>query len=566
MNGDNKYEDISVVDLLRLVKTHKILLPDIQRDYVWEMSDIEEFFESIVDGYPVGTCIFWKTNKDILNSEKPNLYHFITKFKKDETKNEKVSEVFNEQGDYFIVLDGQQRITSLNIALFGEYKYYIGGRGKSKNDLKNWVIKELYYNLDYYDMEKDEEKMPKRFCFLTSDDAKKMNVYKVKEVLAYDKINKFLTSLTTITNNEVVIEDLTTLYQRLNLNNGLIHYYCISKDNYDDALDIFVRVNSTGKKLTKSDLLFSNLISGWKTGKENIDNLIATMNSKGHGFKFNRDYLMRACLVLAEADPNLKIKSFNKQVIGHIRNNWQKISETFEMLVNLLMDINMYDEVLASYNATIPLAYYIYKGGKIDSNLSKKEVKKYLSVAMAKRLFGTASNAALSKTRSVLREINCKKVKFSLNLFAGIDLNGKTFDVTESELDKWLDTLEKGPSTYLLLSLLCPDYKLSILFFHQDHCHPKTGFEKNKLQSLNLTEKKITEWQKMRNLLPNLQFLRDSDNESKNKMPLKDWVALGNEFDFHPKKISLELKDFETFFAKRRNLMKNELKKVIDIV
>ena len=46
------------------------------------------------------------------------------------------------------------------------------------------------------------------------------------------------------------------------------NYYCIMENDYDEALDIFVRVNSTGRKLAKSDLLFSTLIDGWKAGKE----------------------------------------------------------------------------------------------------------------------------------------------------------------------------------------------------------------------------------------------------------------------------------------------------------
>ena len=84
-----------------------------------EISEIERLFESIVDNYPIGSCIFWKTNRKIINTEKPNLYYFIKEFKNGCTKNEKAPEVLYEESDYYIVLDGQQRITSLNIALYG---------------------------------------------------------------------------------------------------------------------------------------------------------------------------------------------------------------------------------------------------------------------------------------------------------------------------------------------------------------------------------------------------------------------------------------------------------------
>lgn len=66
--------------------------------------------------------------------------------------------MFGEEGDYYIVLDGQQRITSLNIALYGSYPCYKGGHGRSKSDPKYWITRGPYYNLDYYKNEGDEEK------------------------------------------------------------------------------------------------------------------------------------------------------------------------------------------------------------------------------------------------------------------------------------------------------------------------------------------------------------------------------------------------------------------------
>jgi uncharacterized protein with ParB-like and HNH nuclease domain len=78
-------------------------------------------FESIADGYPLGFCIFWKTTRKVLNEEQPNFYYFVTNFEHWKTKNEKGSDTYGEEADYYIVLDGQQRLTALNIALYGYY-------------------------------------------------------------------------------------------------------------------------------------------------------------------------------------------------------------------------------------------------------------------------------------------------------------------------------------------------------------------------------------------------------------------------------------------------------------
>ena len=66
MGTQNKYEDMSVLDALKYVKNQNMLLPDIQREYVWEYWEIENLFESIVDDYPVGSCIFWNSSCLIL--------------------------------------------------------------------------------------------------------------------------------------------------------------------------------------------------------------------------------------------------------------------------------------------------------------------------------------------------------------------------------------------------------------------------------------------------------------------------------------------------------------------
>ena len=572
MSNSNTYINMSAKDALILAKNQHLLLPDIQREYVWTMEDIEKLFESIVDGYPVGSCIFWKTNRKTINDEKPNLYFFLREYESDKSKNEKAPDVLSEEGDYYIVLDGQQRITSLNIALYGYFTKFKGGRGHAKSDPKFWVKRELYYNLDFYnentDEERDDEHPSKMFCFLSADEAKEGRFYRVKNLLAYDAHNDLLRWLFAEQYDVKVQNDLSKLYSRLHdpESSGLIHYYCISENSYDEALDIFVRVNSTGKKLSKSDLLFSTLIDGWKGGKESIDKALRSANSKGDGFNFTRDYLMRLLLVLVDAKTNLKIESFDMKTIQRIRDNWVDLSKAFLGMVDLLVAIGISDGFLTSYNSTMPLAYYLYRGGNLKSDDAKRECRKFLSISMAKRIFGVASNDALKKTRDAISAYDCKKQAFSLGMFDAVTLTGnRTFLVTESDIDYWLNTYTIGQNTYMILSLLYPKLKLSQVAFHQDHCHPYIGFEKKNLEAMGMKPETIDDWGKKRNLLPNLQFLEEGENKSKNRTPLKDWIGAGNTIAYMPSGISLELKDFEAFFEARRALIKAELLKVFNL-
>lgn len=573
MADKNKYVDMSAREALKLAKDKFLLLPDIQREYVWSMNDIEKLFDSIVDGYPIGSCIFWKTNKKVINEEKPNLYYFIREFSKDKTKNEKAPEIIGEDGDYYIVLDGQQRITSLNIAYYGSYTSFKGGRGHAWANPKYWVTRELYYNLDYYDLEndplRDDEHPPKRFVFLSEEGAKEGHYYKIKELLKFDDSNALLRNLIQENYDTRIQDDLTELFSRtLSANSdGLIHYYCVSENTYDEALDIFVRVNSTGKKLSKSDLLFSTLIDGWKAGKENIEKLLQYVNNQGDGFGFSRDYLMRLMLVLMNAPTNLKIESFDRKTVEAIRDNWDKIASALKSTTELLVSIGLSNSFLSSYNATMPLAYYIYNGGNFKQDESKNEARKFLSLSMVKGLFGVASNEALRYTRKALNDINCSNTSFSMKIFENVILTGnRTFKATEADVDYWLDNYSIGQNTYIVLTLLYPELKLNQVAFHQDHCHPHVSFETNQIKTLGLDDEKIAEWQKLRNRLGNLQFLEGRENESKNKTPLKEWIEKeGKSIKYQPD-TSLELKDFEDFYFARREMIRTELLRIFDIL
>lgn len=563
------FNDMSALKALNFIKHKTMLLPDIQREFVWEMSDIEKLFESISDGYPLGFCIFWKTSRKVLNQEQPNLYYFVTNFEHWKTKNEKSPDVYGEETDYYIVLDGQQRLTALNIALYGYYSEKKRGRGHLSSNPKSWVKRKLYYNLNFHSqvLNSNDENPTKRFLFLSDEEAENGNYYLISNLVKKKDDWELKDSLDLLNVDRESQRDLVKVFNRLNdeTSNGVIHYYEINNASYDEALDIFVRVNSTGRKLSKSDLLFSTLIDNWKEGRESIDTLISSMNSKGDGFNFTRDYLMRLSLVLTDKDTKLKIEAFSKQSRDEIRNNWENIDNACEKLTDLLVSIGMSNENLSSYNATMPLAYYIYHGGEFD-DFSKKEAKKFLAVAMTKGLFGVASDQSLTSTRKALQDYDCKNKPFKLDIFENIVLTGgRNFKISETDIDYWLNSFEKGKMTYIILCLLYPNYKLSRETFHQDHCHPWVSFEHKNLKSLSLSPEIEEEWRRRRNLIPNLQFLEGDENEHKNKTPLINWIKEGNSIEYLPKDVSLELKDFDKFFNERSKLIKNRLKEVFEL-
>jgi uncharacterized protein with ParB-like and HNH nuclease domain len=567
------YQKLSIKDAVNYISDGRMFLPEIQRKFVWKEEQIENLFDSLLLGYPIGALLFWKTSKKVINDSDDalNLYEFIRDYhERDCHDNKKAPEVITSDFEnYYIVLDGQQRLSSLYIAIKGSLARKLP-RCWWNND-ESFPKKELYMNLQCKLTNKiidDDES--KRFKFLTESEAKEepKKWFKVKDIFRFEdeyKISSYV--IKNCDEDEVAGKNLITLYKIFNSKeNSPLSFYEIDEADYDDVLNIFVRVNSSGTPLSKTDLLFSTIVSSWKGGRDEIETLINSMNSKGEKFGFNTDFIMRACLTLTDSPINLKINSFKKANVDKVSNNWDKIKQALLDTVSFLTKAGFSDQSITSYNALMPVVYYLYRGGELNS-ANIINFKRYFIVAQIKNLFGVASNTAITETRKAVQAItNFKKTPFTLDLFKDVKLTGDlNFKVTKETIDRCFE-YEKGSYTFMVLSLLYPEVKLEAMSFHQDHVHPYTGFDNKKIKTLILDKDTVTKWQSMRNKLPNLELLQGPENESKNAMPLKDWLAKGNSVKFMKEGISTEFKDFEKFYEERESIMKKELSSILGVI
>ncbi|HOJ44623.1 MAG TPA: DUF262 domain-containing protein [Bacilli bacterium] len=564
------YQIMSIKDAINKISMKQMYLPEIQRNFVWKEKQIEDLFDSIIMGYPIGTFLLWKTTTKNINYTKPNIYNFISDFHERDRKNnsKEITPLLVPHNFIYIVLDGQQRLSSFYMALKGSIAYKLP---------KCWwrvdgafPRKELYFDLDT-DLSKkvEDDEVIKRFKFMTDEQRKAITDrlwFKAREVfnfLGNEDIVQYAISSQLHTKQ---IKNLTALYTKMNDDSGnsSINYYEIEEADYDDVLNIFVRVNSSGTPLSKTDLLFSSIVAEWKGGRDEIEGLIKHLNKQGDEFNFSTDLIIRSCLALTDAPVSMKIESFKKSNIVAVMENWPRIKEAFILLSKFLVGIGFSDAYISSYNALIPILYYLFKTQQLtDANI--REFKKYFIIAQVKNLFGVASNSAITETRKSLQEIDCSKTPFSLELFQNIRLTGdRNFKVSEDIFSVIFD-YDLGPYTFLILSLLYPELKLSEIKWHQDHIHPYSGFETRKIKPLNLDKDKVSDWQKKRNKLPNLQLLEGLTNESKQATPLTEWLEQSHKVKYLPEGISYELVNFDEFYEKRKQLITDELRQILNI-
>ena len=570
------YEKTTIRSVLDDINSRRMYLPAIQRKYVWNEDQITRLMDSIMLNYPIGTFLLWKVKKKVVNDMEYSMYEFIKDFhERDAYKNPPAPQPFpaESSSDYiWAVLDGQQRLTSLYIALQGTMSRKLPMKRWANDDA--FPKKELYFNLRSQ-RESEDDDITYEFDFLTPEAASTPKPeklwYRVKDILQYSSPTEVMTKIVNArgwNTDAVVMTNILLLHEQL-VTKELINYFEVEADSIDSVLDIFVRVNSGGTVLSKSDLLFSTVVSHWDKARDEIDELLTSINRKGEGFRFSNDFIMRSCLYLINLPTTLKVETFRKESVLEIQNRWQEIKKAIIETVDLLCDFGFNSENLTSYVAAMPIVYYRFNGGTFDG-VARNELRKYIVVAQLKQIFGASNNSALQSIREVLKGIPGKS--FTLSAFQGIRFSGDRYlRYTPEEIDALFDR-EIGAYTFMVLSLLYPHLKYSQKGFHQDHMHPYAGFTMDKLSKIvlpngaSLDKDTIAEWQRRRNTLANLQLLEGRENEKKNKTPLVDWLKIPSNADnakYLPEGISYELSNFEEFMTKRQELMTTELKSLL---
>ena len=568
------YIKVTIKDIIDDINSRKMYLPAIQRKYVWSDLQIVRLMDSIMRGYPIGTFLLWKVKKKIVNEKEYSMYEFIKDYhERDLFNNPPAPQPFtyNSDDEYiWSLLDGQQRLTSIYISLQGSIRRKLPNK-RWKND-DAFPQKELYFNLHSNYTEDDD--ISYEFDFLTEAEAESNKDgklwYRVKDILKY-KQEELITSLILpkgLATDALATSNISLLHRRF-VTEEIINYFEVEADSIDNVLDIFVRVNSGGTVLSKSDLLFSTIVSHWDKARDEIDKLLSEINKKGEGFKFTNDFIMRTCLYLLDMSVTLKVETFKKESVILIKNNWNKIKTSIKETVDLLVDFGFSSDNIMSYVAISPIVYYHYHGGKFDKT-SKSELRKYYITAQLRQIFGAASNSALTLIRTELKKHT--NSSFALSDLYSIRFTGdRTLKYTSEDIDSLFDTYEIGAYTFMILSLLYPNLKYGQKGFHQDHMHPHTSFETEKISNLNLPDgtvissDTISEWQRRRNTLANLQLLEGRENEEKNKTPFEEWLKKPENkgVKYLPKDISYSLSNFEEFMEKRQEIMSSELKKIL---
>jgi uncharacterized protein with ParB-like and HNH nuclease domain len=590
------YDTTTISAIMEKANSNVICLPSIQRQFVWGASQIEMLFDSIYQGYPIGTFLIWNVKKEDVNAYK--FYYLLRDYhEKDKTFNEAAPSPQLAK-ELEAALDGQQRMTALFIALQGSYS--TKKPGGHINNPAAYIKRHLYFNLLGFKtgIAENEIEGLNLFKMLSDKELAKENEKNSPHsfwVIAKDFIDNsiwgdlddkveeedqilmdYLNRINSICINELIkkndkdfrllLKHILKFKKRLH-EDKIISYYSInSKTKLDEVAEIFIRINSGGTKLSKSDLLFSTVISNWEAGRDKIHQLIKDV--KLLGYDIDTDFLMRTCLYLTESEILFKVENFKQDVVDKIINQFEKENDEVDIRKAVLAafnflkdDLGIAEKTLKSKNVLIPLIYHIYKGGDIESDESIKEIQKYIYISLLKKVFGSHGDTLLGKLRNGVVKNPKENFNFK-NLVNAITEKDKrkAYDITLEDIEDFLK-IEKGDEGWLVLSLIYPPLKHEMTSYDQDHLHPRSKFKKKAFEN-NDFELADT----LKDTIPNLGFLTPRDNRKekiaktlanyiKEAIPsdMQTEYKIFNKIDLG---ISLELKDFMNFYNTRKSMMK----------
>lgn len=510
------------------------VLPAIQREFVWKPEQIERLFDSLMQGYPFGTFLFWKV--DAATSGRFKFYDFVLNYHQRDAAHCPELPALHDQ-TVTAVLDGQQRLTALNIGLRGSMAVKQPNKWWTNPDAFPKRI--LRLNL-LASLEPDEDGIAYEFRFLDDTQATRSSDalwFKVPEILGMKDGPAMLNWLV---GQQLQGDDLSRAYSMIDRlhrvvhTEPLVHFYEEEAQDVERVLNIFIRLNSGGTVLSYSDLLLSIAVAQWKQvdARAEIHRVVDEVNHIGTGFDLSQDFVLKAGLMLADiASVGFKVENFTHTNMAKLEANWAGIRNALVRTVELAASFGLNGQTLRADSALLPIAYYLYFRKVPDNYVThgqfsadREAIRQWLvrSLLKASGIWGSGLDTLLTALRDVIRESPANMFPTE-SLRTVMEARGKSLTFAPAEIEELLCIQYGDKRLFALLSLLFPFVDLRNQF-HIDHVFPISRFTSVRLKRAGIPQESVEKLAAGANELPNLQLLEGPFNNEKRAALPRDWL------------------------------------------
>jgi hypothetical protein len=356
----------TIQEIIGQIRDSEILLPEFQRGYVWNRDKVRAFARALYRKHPTGHLLVWKTHQ-------PSAVR---------------GNAAASDGQTVLLLDGQQRLTSLFVLFYGKPPPFFEGES-------------LFFDL-YFNVQTEEFRFWQKSLMAGS-----LAWISVHDFFK-ETLNGLLERLPKMTaEGQDIVQQNLARYNRLDSIRSYVYQVdTLSGDDLTarEVVEIFNEVNSAGTTLNKADLAFARVSTVWPEARSSLRNFSIEMAR--HGFEVDLDFLIR-CVAGVASNSILLEGSFFQISSENLQAAWKLVAASFEHLVNVLRHEAYVDSIsdLPSANVLIPITVYLARNGSIfTSETIRAKFLRWMYLAGIWGRYSGSAESALQSDVSLLGE------------------------------------------------------------------------------------------------------------------------------------------------------------------
>jgi hypothetical protein len=375
----------SIKEILHSIDNDEYTIPEFQRGYVWNSTQVKEFFRSLYLGYPSGSFLIWKTKEP-------------SKIRGDQKE---TNSVFHQ-----LILDGQQRLTTI----------YTIFKGKTPDWYEGASLRtDLYFNLKTEEFE----------YFMQRKMSNKPEWLNVSEFLSDGGVESFIPKLEALSEEykKYYLKNIVTLNKLSSISSYGYYIKEITITEIDKVVEIFNLVNKTGTTLNESDLALAIITSNWPEIKDRFRVSIEEYRKYNYDLSFR--FLTR-CLNILTTGRGKYTSELSNVTKDDFEEAWKKLNKILPHLINILREnafIDSSDDFSSVYVLYVFVYYLSRKEFKFQSTEEANKAIYWMFTALLWGRYSGSSEAYLEKDMNILKETNSLDGLISeMHLYRGANL------------------------------------------------------------------------------------------------------------------------------------------------
>lgn len=365
---------MEIRQIIDKIDDDQLFVPAFQREYVWKRPNVKALFSSLIHKYPCGTLLTWDTTSppELKGAKK---YH-------------------PDMGSVKLILDGQQRITSIYMITKGRLPPYYTSE-EIKTNVRGLYVNLLNLDLEYFKKQTMENnplwvELTQIFdgTVRASDIRREYFMGRERDARIEDKIDDHFQAINAIQSREFPEQIIPV------------------SATVKEAINIFYMVNASGVNLTDAELALAQITGYWPQARDTFKAKLSELENSG--FVFKLDFIVYILLaILYDQGSDLK-RLHSEENNESIRVAWARLeTNVLDYVVNVLKThayVDHSDEINSVF-ALIPIISYVFK--KKDANLNDEEIKKAIKwfyYSQVRQRYMSQTQQKLDKDLGIIRD------------------------------------------------------------------------------------------------------------------------------------------------------------------